>query len=221
MTGVQTCALPIFSLGSVRAEGRDAPDPTPTPDGGGQNRAQGGDEGDGGTSLLPLWILLGALAVVAVTATVVVFAMNSSKRKQLAAQGAYPGAPQYEQYPAQPDYPVQQYPQVQQYPRAQQQYPAQPDYPAQQQYPAQPDRPAQSGYASGAGYAQTEQVPLSQADGYDSQRYAAPTRQYPGRGGYDPPEQSPGYGRPGQQPYSPRERPGYDPQQPYDPNGRY
>ena len=145
----------VVSLGSARAEGKDVPDPTPTPNNDAQNQAQGGNE-DSKPPLWPLWILLGAVAVVAVTATVVVFAMDASKKKQLAAQGAYPGAPQYAQYPTQPDYPVQQYP------------------------------PAQPGYAPESGYgAPTRQVPLSQANGYDPQQYA-PTRQYPGRGGYDP-----------------------------------
>ena len=162
----------VVSLGSAHAEGKDTPDPTPTSSSGGQNQAQGSDEEDSGPSLLPLWILLGAVAVVAVTATVVVFAMDASKKKQLAAQGAYPGAPQYAQYPTQPDYPVQQYP------------------------------PAQPGYAPESGYgAPTRRVPLSQANGYDPQR-DTPTRQYPGRGGYDP-------------------RQPYDPQQPYNPNGQY
>ena len=96
----------VVSLGSAHAEGKDTPDPTPTSSSGGQNQAQGSDEEDSGPSLLPLWILLGAVAVVAVTATVVVYAMNNSKKNQLAAQGAYPGAPQYTQYPTQPDYPV-------------------------------------------------------------------------------------------------------------------
>ena len=162
----------VVSLGSAHAEGKDTPDPTPTSSSGGQNQAQGSDEEDSGPSLLPLWILLGAVAVVAVTATVVVFAMDASKKKQLAAQGAYPGAPQYAQYPTQPDYLVQQYP------------------------------PAQPGYAPESGYgAPTRRVPLSQANGYDPQR-DTPTRQYPGRGGYDP-------------------RQPYDPQQPYNPNGQY
>ena len=162
----------VVSLGSAHAEGKDTPDPTPTSSSGGQNQARGSDEEDSGPSLLPLWILLGAVAVVAVTATVVVFAMDASKKKQLAAQGAYPGAPQYAQYPTQPDYPVQQYP------------------------------PAQPGYAPESGYgAPTRRVPLSQANGYDPQR-DTPTRQYPGRGGYDP-------------------RQSYDPQQPYNPNGQY
>ena len=162
----------VVSLGSAHAEGKDTPDPTPTSSSRGQNQAQGSDEEDSGPSLLPLWILLGAVAVVAVTATVVVFAMDASKKKQLAAQGAYPGAPQYAQYPTQPDYPVQQYP------------------------------PAQPGYAPESGYgAPTRRVPLSQANGYDPQR-DTPTRQYPGRGGYDP-------------------RQPYDPQQPYNPNDQY
>lgn len=161
----------VVSLGSARAEGKDVPDPTPTPNNDAQNQAQGGNE-DSKPPLWPLWILLGAVAVVAVTATVVVFAMDASKKKQLAAQGAYPGAPQYAQYPTQPDYPVQQYP------------------------------PAQPGYAPESGYgAPTRRVPLSQANGYDPQR-DTPTRQYPGRGGYDP-------------------RQPYDPQQPYNPNGQY
>ena len=100
----------VVSLGSAHAEVKDTPDPTPTSSSGGQNQARGSDEEDSGPSLLPLWILLGAVAVVAVTATVVVYAMNNSKKNELAAQGAYPGAPQYTQYPTQPDYPVQHYP---------------------------------------------------------------------------------------------------------------
>ena len=60
----------VVSLGSAHAEGKDTPDPTPTSSSRGQNQAQGSDEEDGGPSLLPLWILLGAVAVVAVTATV-------------------------------------------------------------------------------------------------------------------------------------------------------
>lgn len=161
----------VVSLGSARAEGKDSPDPTPTPNNDVQNQAQGSDE-DSEPPLWPLWILLGAVAVVAVIATVVVSAMDSSKKKQLAAQGAYPGAPQYTRYPTQPDYPLQQYP------------------------PIQPDRTPEPDYDT-----PTRQVPLSQANGYDPQQYA-PTRQCPGRGGYDP-------------------RPPYNPQQPYNPNGQY
>ena len=181
----------VVSLGSARAEGKDVPDPTPTPNNDGQNQAQGGDE-DGEPPLWPLWILLGAVAVVAVTATVVVYAMNNSKKNQLAAQGAYPGAPQYAQYPTQPDYPVQHYP------------------------PAQPD------YDSESDYAPTRQVPLSQANGYDPQQYAPTRQYpgrggYDPSGqseGYDQPGQ--------QQPYNPSSgQPGYDPRQPYNPQQPY
>ena len=187
----------VVSLKSARAEGKDAPDPTPTPNGNVQNQARGGDE-DSGSSLGPLWILLGAVAVVAITATVVVFAMNSSKKKQFAAQGAYPGAPQYAQYPTQPDYPAQHYP------------------------------PAQPNYASESGYAPTRQVPLSQANGYDPQQDAPTQQYpgrggYDPFGG-----QSEGYGQPGQQQlYDPSGQSGYDPrpphnpQRPYNPNGQY
>ena len=187
----------VVSLKSARAEGKDTPDPTPTPNNNGQNQARGNDE-DSGTSLGPLWILLGAVAVVAVTATVVVYAMNNSKKRQFAAQGTYPGAPQHAQYPTQPDYPVQQY------------LPAHSDYAPEPDY----DTP-------------TRQFPLSQASGYDPQRHAPP-RQYPGWGGYDPSGQPGGYGQPGQQqPYSPSGQSGYDPrppynpQHPYNPNGQY
>ena len=133
-----------------------------------------------------------AVAVVAVTATVVVYAMNNSKKKELAAQGAYPGAPQYTQYPTQPDYPVQHYP------------------------PAQPD------YDSESDYAPTRQVPLSQANGYDPQQYAPTRQYpgrggYDPSGqseGYDQPGQ--------QQPYNPSSgQPGYDPRQPYNPQQPY
>ena len=182
----------VVSLGSAHAEGKDTPDPTPTSSSGGQNQARGSDEEDSGPSLLPLWILLGAVAVVAVTATVVVYAMNNSKKNELAAQGAYPGAPQYTQYPTQPDYPVQHYP------------------------PAQPD------YDSESDYAPTRQVPLSQANGYDPQQYAPTRQYpgrggYDPSGqseGYDQPGQ--------QQPYNPSSgQPGYDPRQPYNPQQPY
>ena len=194
----------VVSLESVHAEGRDAPDPTPTPDGGGQNRAQGGDEEDDEPSLMPLWILLGAIAIVAVTATVVVSAMNSSKKKQLAAQGAYLGAPQYAQYPTQPDYPVQHYP------------------------------PTQPNYASESGYAPTRQVPLSQGNGYDPQQDTPTQQHpgrggydTSGQsGGYDQPGQqqpyNPSSGQPGYDPRPPYDfRPPYDPRPPHDPNGQY
>lgn len=188
----------IVSLESARAEGKDVPDPTPTPNNDGQNQAQGGNKKDSDPPLWPLWILLGAVAVVAVTATVVVYAMNNSKKRQFAAQGTYPGAPQHAQYPTQPDYPVQQY------------LPAHSDYAPEPDY----DTP-------------TRQFPLSQASGYDPQRHAPP-RQYPGWGGYDPSGQPGGYGQPGQQqPYSPSGQSGYDPrppynpQHPYNPNGQY
>ena len=198
----------VVSLGSARAEGKDVPDPTPTPNNNGQNQAQGGDE-DGEPPLWPLWILLGAVAVVAVTATVVVYAMNNSKKNQLAAQDAYPGAPQYAQYPTQPDYPIAQ-------------YPTQPDYPRQHYPPAQPN------YDSESAYAPTRQVPLFQANGYAPQQ-DTPTQQHPGRGGYDTSGQSGGYDQPGQQqPYNPSSgqpgydpRPPYNPQQPHNPNDQY
>ena len=47
----------VVSLGSARAEGKDVPDPTPTPNNDAQNQAQGGNE-DSKPPLWPLWILL-------------------------------------------------------------------------------------------------------------------------------------------------------------------
>ena len=186
----------VVSLKSARAEGKDTPDPTPTPNNNGQNQARGNDE-DSGTSLGPLWILLGAVAVVAVTATVVVSAMNNSKKKQPAAQDAYPGAPQYAQYPTQPDYPVQHYP------------------------------PTQPNYASESGYAPTRQVPLSQANGYDPQQDTPTQQYPGRGGydpfgqseGYGQPGQQQPYNPSGQSGYDPR--PPYNPQHPYNPNGQY
>lgn len=172
----------VTSLDSVRAEGRDTDAPTSTPSptrtsGNGQNQsqAQNGDQ-DGGSSLLPLWIVLGAVAIVAITATVVTVVMSNSK-KQLAIQGAHPGAPQFgqspmPQYPIRPDYPGQP-------PRATQQYSAPSTYAPPQTDGYDPQR-----------HVSTQQFSIPQRSGYDpngQQSGARPEpRPYEPRQGYDP-----------------------------------
>lgn len=177
----------VTSLDSVRAEGRDTDAPTSTPSptrtsGNGQNQsqAQNGDQ-DGGSSLLPLWIVLGAVAIVAITATVVTVVMNNSK-KQLAIQGAHPGAPQFGQSPM-------------------------PQYPIRPDYPGQPPRATQQ-YSAPSTYA-PPQTDGYDPRGYDPQRHVS-TQQFsiPQRSGYDPNGQQSG-ARPEPRPYEPRQ--GYDP----------